>query len=155
VALSPRYRGTLGAVALAPPLRGRERELSRIRVLLADDHEDFLAVALRLLEPRFEVVKSVSDGQAVIDEASALDPDVLVLDISMPIVNGLEAARQLRATGFTGKIIFLTVHADADYVRAAVAAGAFGYVVKSRLASDLPLALNEVVAGRQFFSPVT
>ncbi len=131
-----------------------EAQLTRIRILLADDHQDFLAVTVRLLEPEFDVVKAVSDGQAVIDEASRLEPDVLVLDITMPILNGIEAARQLRAAGFKGKIVFLTVHGDADYVRAAVAAGADAYVVKSRLASDLLPALNEVLAGRQLISPL-
>jgi DNA-binding NarL/FixJ family response regulator len=129
--------------------------LARIRVLLADDHRDFLDVTARLLEPRFEVVKSVGDGQAVIDEAARHEPDLLVLDISMPRVNGIDAARHLRDAGFKGKVIFLTVHGDADYVRAALAAGAFGYVVKSRLASDLLPAVDEVLSGRMFVSPTT
>jgi DNA-binding NarL/FixJ family response regulator len=128
--------------------------LARIRVLLADDNQEFLAVTARLLEPEFDVVKTVSDGQEVIDQAPGLNPDVLVLDITMPRLNGMEAARQLMAAGFPGKIIFLTVHSDADYVGAAAAAGATGYVVKSRLASDLRPALNEVLAGRRFISPL-
>jgi len=106
-----------------------------------------------LLEHDFDVVKAVGDGQAVIDEASRLRPDVLVLDITMPIVNGLAAARRLKAAGFSGKIIFLTVHGDADYVRAAHSVGAEGYVVKNRIATDLLLALREVLADRSFVSP--
>jgi DNA-binding NarL/FixJ family response regulator len=130
--------------------------LAPIRILLADDHRQWLAVAARLLESQYEVVTMVTDGQSVIDEASRLAPDVLVLDISMPALNGIAAARRLRAQGFSKKIIFLTVHGDPDYVSAAVAAGAHGYVIKSRLASDLPLALKEVIAGRQFISmPLT
>ena len=133
----------------------QEENLARIRILLADDKQDFLAVAAQLLEAEFDVVKRVGDGQAVIDEVSKLNPDVLVLDISMPVLNGIAAARRLREEGFTGCIVFLTVHGDAEYVRAALAAGALGYVIKSRLASDLLLALHEVLSGRQFISPST
>ena len=122
-------------------------------MLLADDHKDFLGVVTRLLEPEFVVVKAVGNGQALIDEVARLEPQVLVLDISMPVLNGIEAACQLRAAGSRAKIVFLTVHQDPDYVRGALAAGALGYVVKSRLASDLPLALREALAGRSFVSP--
>jgi DNA-binding NarL/FixJ family response regulator len=127
--------------------------VERVRVLLADNHEDLLAVAARLLEPEFEVVKTVGNGQAAIDGAVSLVPDVLVLDISMPVQNGMETARLLRAAGSKVKIVFLTVHQDPDYVLGAFSAGAQGYVVKSRLASDLTLALREVLAGRSFVSP--
>jgi DNA-binding NarL/FixJ family response regulator len=121
--------------------------------VLADDHATCLETTTRLLEPEFAVVKTVGDGQSLIDEAARLDPDVLVLDISMPVLNGMEAARRLKAAGSRAKIVFLTVHADSDYVRAALAAGALGYVVKCDLASDLPLALREALAGRSFVSP--
>ena len=124
-----------------------------MRVLLADDHDEFLAVAARLLEPDYDVVAKVSDGQAAIDEATRLAPDVLVLDISMPVLGGMEAARQLRSAGAQAKIVFLTVHEDPEFVRSARQAGAEGYVVKSRLVSDLPLALSEVLAGRTYVSP--
>jgi DNA-binding NarL/FixJ family response regulator len=134
--------------------RSWERELVRARVLLADDHPDFLAATARLLATEFEVVEAVSDGQAVVDDAPRLDPDLLVVDIGMPVLNGLEAARRLKATGSRAKIVFLTVHDDADYVRAAQSAGGLGYVVKSRLASDLPVALREALAGRSFVSPL-
>jgi len=127
--------------------------LGCVRVLLADDHQSFLAVAKRLLEPEFEVVKTVRNGEALIDEAVKLTPDVIVLDISMPKLNGIEAARQLKAAGSTAKIVFLTVHEDLDYVRGALAAGAHGYVIKPRLASDLLPALREVLAGGCFVSP--
>ena len=127
--------------------------MDRVRVLLADDHEDFLAVATRLLEPEFDVVKAVNNGQALIDEATRLDPDVLVLDISMPVLNGIEAARHLKAAGCGARIVFLTVHGDPDYVRAALGTGPHGYVVKCRLASDLLPALREALAGRSFISP--
>jgi DNA-binding NarL/FixJ family response regulator len=127
--------------------------LSRVRVLLADDHENFLALEAQLLEPEFDVIEKVQDGRASLEQATRLQPDVLVLDITMPLVNGIEAAQQLRASGSEVKIVFLTVHSDAEYVREAVAAGALGYVIKSRMASDLLPALRAASAGREFFSP--
>ena len=127
--------------------------MSRARVLLADDHEEFLAVEARLLEPEFEVVTTARDGRVALEEAARLGPDVLILDISMPGLNGIEAARHLRAAGCRAKIVFLTVHGDPDYVRAGLAAGATAYVVKSRLAADLVPALTEALAGRSFVSP--
>ncbi len=128
-------------------------ETARARVLLADDHHDFLAATARLLEPEFDVVETVDNGQALVEGAPRLDPDLLVVDIAMPILNGIEAARQLTASGTRAKIVFLTVHDDEDYVRAAQAAGALGYVIKSRLASDLAPALREALEGRTFVSP--
>jgi DNA-binding NarL/FixJ family response regulator len=130
----------------------KEEHLGRIRVLLADDHPEFLAVATRLLESEYEVVKTVSNGQALVNEASVLSPDLIVLDITMPGLNGIAAARQIRAKGFAGKIVFLTVHADPDYVRAALAAGAQGFVIKSGLASDLLPGVREVLAGGSYLS---
>ena len=131
----------------------REKHLASMRVLLADDHLEFLAITARLLESEYEVIKMVSDGQAVVEEAAALSPDLIVLDITMPVLNGIAAARQLRAAGFMGKIIFLTIHEDPDHVRAALEAGANGFVVKSRLASDMVLGLREVIAGGLYISP--
>jgi DNA-binding NarL/FixJ family response regulator len=130
-----------------------ETEFVRARVLLADDHPDFLAATARFLASEFDVVETLGDGQAVVEDAPRLDPDLLVVDIGMPVLNGLEAARRLKATGSRAKIVFLTVYEDTDYVRAAQSAGALGYVVKSRLASDLPIALREALAGRCFVSP--
>jgi DNA-binding NarL/FixJ family response regulator len=142
-------------IAASVPVRKlfREKPLNRPRVLLADDEPDFLAVAARLLEPEFEIVKAVGDGEQVLKEATHLEPDVLVLDISMPVLNGIDAARRLRSAGCRAKIVFLTVHCDPEYVEACFAAGARAYVIKSGLVSDLPLALKEVLAGRSFVSP--
>jgi DNA-binding NarL/FixJ family response regulator len=122
-------------------------------VLLADDHDAVLTVAARLLGQEFEVVRAVRDGQAVLEAAAKLRPDVVVLDIAMPVLSGLEAARRLQADGGAAKVVFLTVYEDPDYLRAARAAGALGYVVKDRLASDLPVAVREALAGRPFVSP--
>src|SRR3954452_11182191 len=129
-------------VLVLPFQARREAPLSRVTVLLADDHEDFLAVERRLLEPEFEVVLTVRDGRAAVEAAARLEPDLLVLDLSMPVMDGIAAARSLRASGSRARIVFLTVHGDPDYVRAALSAGAQGYVVKCRLASDLILALR-------------
>jgi DNA-binding NarL/FixJ family response regulator len=139
-----------GSVCRTPAKR--EEPLSRSRVLLADDHEAFLAVEARLLEPEFEVVTTARDGRAVLEEVARLAPDILLLDISMPVLDGIQAARLLKAFGCQANI-FMTVHGDQDYVQAGLAAGALGYVVKSRLATDLLPALREVLAGRCFVSP--
>jgi DNA-binding NarL/FixJ family response regulator len=124
-----------------------------VSVLLADDHGDFLATVVRHLEPHFDVVGTVSNGQALVDEAARLAPDVVVLDITMPVVNGIDAARKLKATGSRARIVFLTVHADLDYVRAAFGVGALGYVLKSELASDLLPCLRDALGGRSYVSP--
>ena len=123
------------------------------RVLLADDHEEFLAAVVRHLEPHFEIVRTVGNGRTLLDAAARLAPDVIVLNISMPVMNGVEAARRLRAAGTSAKIVFLTVHADQDYVRAALGTGALGYVLKSELASDLLPCLREALQGRSYVSP--
>ena len=121
-------------------------------VLLADDHEDFLAAVVRHLEPHFEVVKTFSNGQALLEEAFPLKPDLIVLDISMPVLNGLDTAKRLKALGSCAEIVFLTVQTDPDYVHAAFEAGARGYVVKSELASELLFCLREALDGRHFVS---
>jgi DNA-binding NarL/FixJ family response regulator len=122
-------------------------------VLLADDHEVFLAAVVRHLEPHFEVVRAVGNGRALLEEAVRLEPDLIVLDISMPGLTGLEVARRLRALGSSARIVFLTVHADPDYVQAAFAAGALGYVLKSELTSELLACLRDALVGRPFVSP--
>jgi DNA-binding NarL/FixJ family response regulator len=108
---------------------------------------------VRLLDPEFEVVGVVDNGKALLEAAARMQPDVVVADISMPILSGIESAQRLREAGSTAKIVFLTVHEDPDFLRAALAAGGAGYVVKSRLASDLRAAIKEALAGRLFVSP--
>jgi DNA-binding NarL/FixJ family response regulator len=105
-----------------------------------------------LLESEFDVVGSVGDGQSLLDSVFELHPDVVVVDISMPILSGIEAARRLRGLGSEVKIVFLTVHADPELVREAFEAGGLAYVVKFSLASDLLPAIREVLAGRSFVS---
>jgi DNA-binding NarL/FixJ family response regulator len=136
---------------------GREssqgKTLARVRILLADDHPDMLAVVAHLLGAIFDVVGMVGDGDSLLDAAADLQPDVLVLDISMPHLTGIEAARRLKKCGNTARIVFLTVHEDPDFVRASLATGAFGYVVKPRVGTDLVVAIREALAGRIFISP--
>ncbi len=124
----------------------------RTRVLLADDHPRILSRLTDLLEPEFKVIAVVGDGQSLIEMAESLQPDLIITDISMPLLSGIEAAKNIMKSTPQTKIIFLTVHTDPDYVREALELGAVGYVVKSRLVSDLQLAIGEVLAGRTYVS---
>lgn len=127
--------------------------MARVRILLADDHKAMRERVVHLLEDEFEVLGALEDGQAVVNAALELKPDVCLIDISMPILNGIEVANELKQDGSTAKIIFLTIHEDPDFVQAALNTGASGYVVKSRIASDLLTAVRDVLAGRKFVSP--
>ena len=127
--------------------------MARARILLADDHKEIRDRAVRLLEPEFEVVGAVADGNALVRVSAQLKPDVCIIDISMPYLNGIEAAIKLRENGSEARIVFLTVNEDSDFVRAALKTGALGYVVKSRMASDLCLAINGAIRGQLFVSP--
>jgi DNA-binding NarL/FixJ family response regulator len=125
----------------------------RPRVLLADDHPAMLALTADALADHCLVVGSVGDGRTLLAEAERLHPDVIVLDITMPRLDGIEAARQLLHFDQPARLVFLTVHEDADYARAALDVGGIGYVVKSRLASDLLTAIRAALANRSFISP--
>jgi DNA-binding NarL/FixJ family response regulator len=127
------------------------------RVLLADDLPEMLQKVTQLLQDDFDVVGSAQNGQEAIEAAKPLNPDLLVLDISMPILDGIQAASRLRGLGCKAKVIFLTVHEDRDYVEAAFSVGALGYVLKSRVATDLIPAVQEALLGHKFtsfFQPV-
>ena len=124
-----------------------------MRVLLADDHPGVLGVVQDLLEPNFDIVGCVDNGESLFEAAMKLHPDVIVTDISMPKLSGIEAANRLRESGSSSKIVFLTVHTDPDIVRVALETGALGYVVKTSLTTDLLFAIPEVLAGRAFVSP--
>jgi len=123
------------------------------RVLLADDHAALLEKVGQLLDREFDVVGKVRDGQALLDAAERLKPDLVIVDISMPVMGGIEATHRLMEADSNARIVFLTVHEDPNFIREAFAAGASGYVVKSRIALDLIAAVNEVLAGRSFTSP--
>jgi DNA-binding NarL/FixJ family response regulator len=124
------------------------------RVLLVDDNAAMLSRAAAALRYCCRVVGSVNDSRKALEAALALKPDVIVLDISMPGMSGLEVASRLREAGSTAALVFLTVHDEEDIILAAKAAGAMGYVVKPRLGSDLTLAVQEARAGRPFVSPL-
>jgi DNA-binding NarL/FixJ family response regulator len=124
----------------------------RLRVLLADDNQDVLNRAAEVLSGSCSIVAAVTDALAGCETAEAVRPDVIVLDISMPRMNGLEVATNLRRAGSTAAVVFCTVHDDEEVVRAAKATGAIGYVLKRRLAADLVHAVVEASAGRPFVS---
>lgn len=126
--------------------------LSKIRIILADDHPRFPEIAEHLLGSDFEVVAKVGDGQAMFEAAMCLQPDIVVSDISMPGLNGIDAADLLQESGCKAKIIFLSVHIDAEFVRRCLLTGAFGYVLKSRIPTELVPAIYEVLAGHIFVS---
>ena len=127
--------------------------VARPRVLLVDDNEAMLARAKAALTTCCDVVGAVGDGQKALVAAGTLRPDVIVLDISMPGLSGLDVAFYLRQVGSTAAIVFLTVHEDEEFVVAATKAGALGYVVKSRLMCDLITAVRDASVGRPFVSP--
>ena len=125
----------------------------RPRLLLADDHPAMLALTAAVLAGECLVVGAVGDGRALLTEAERLHPDVIVLDITMPRLDGIEAARQLQRSHRPARLVFLTLHEDADFAQAALDAGGLGYVVKARLASDLLPAIRAALADRRFVSP--
>lgn len=127
--------------------------VSQKRILLADDHPGALAQAAGRLREDYDVTGTVTNGLDLLDAALRLDPDVIVLDISMPGLNGFEAAQRLKQAGCRSKLVFLTVWEDVDFAREAMSVGADAYVVKSRLASDLKLAVSEALAEHKFVSP--
>ncbi|MFQ5656399.1 MAG: response regulator [Candidatus Methylomirabilales bacterium] len=128
--------------------------MKRARVLLADDHT-IVAEGLRsLLEPEFELVGTVQDGRALVAATEKLSPDVIVVDISMPLLNGIEAASRLKKAGSPAKIIFLTMHPDPTYAIRALDAGASAYVLKHSAASELVKAIREALKGRVYVTPL-
>jgi DNA-binding NarL/FixJ family response regulator len=124
------------------------------RVLLADDHTLLLGAFEKLLSDECDVVGQVSDGRALVAAAEQLKPDVIVLDISMPLLNGVEAARQIKQKLKTVKLVFLTMNEDADLAAEAFRAGASAYLLKRSAASELPLAIREVMQGRSYVTPL-
>jgi DNA-binding NarL/FixJ family response regulator len=128
--------------------------MNRPRVLLADDHRLLREAFAQLLEPGCEVVGSVADGRALLAAAAELRPDIVVLDIAMPLLNGLDAGRQLRRSMPEVKLIFLTVSEDPDVAAEAFQAGASGYLLKNSAASELLQAIQEVAQGRSYVTPL-
>ena len=124
----------------------------RWRLLLADDHKPMLASVKELLRVHYDVVGMACDGETLLDLVAKLEPDIAVIDISMPGLNGMAAARCLKDSGTRTKLIFLTIYANPEFVRAAFAVGALGYVLKRCIVTDLPLAIEAALAGKRFLS---
>lgn len=127
--------------------------MKKPRVLMADDHSLILAGLRKLIEGECDVVGTVEDGRALVEAAQKLRPDLILLDISMPLLNGLEAARQLHALVPDSKLIFLTMHASPTYATEAFQVGASGYLLKRSAASELSLAIRSVLQGDHYLTP--
>jgi DNA-binding NarL/FixJ family response regulator len=128
--------------------------MTKPRVLLADDHTLVLEGIAKLLESEVDLLKTVEDGRALIEAARELRPDVVLLDISMPRLNGVEAARRLRRLLPEAKLIFLTMHGDVNYVSEALRVGAAGYVLKRSAVTELIYAIHQVMSGKTYVTPL-
>jgi DNA-binding NarL/FixJ family response regulator len=128
--------------------------MAKPRVLLADDHVLLLGAFEKLLADECDVVGQVSDGRALVAEAERLKPDLIVLDISMPLLNGLEAARQIKQRVRDVKLVFLTMNEDARLAAEAFRSGASAYLLKRSIASELVTAVREVMQGRSYVTPL-
>ena len=128
--------------------------MGRPRILIADDHAMVLDAFRKLLEPSYDVVGTVTDGQALLRAAEALAPDVVLVDLAMPHLNGLDAVERLRQTRPRMRLIVFTMHEDADTAREAIRRGAAGYVIKSAGSSELFEAIDQVLQGKVYVSEV-
>jgi len=128
--------------------------MKKPRILLADDHKIVLEGLRGILEPEFELAGTVEDGRALVAEAVKLRPDVIVVDISMPRLNGIEAVRQIKKNDAEIKVVFLTMHSDASYAAEALEAGASGFVLKHSASSELITAIKEAIRGRTYVTPL-
>jgi DNA-binding NarL/FixJ family response regulator len=126
--------------------------MRKLRVLLADDHRGLLEIVRSLLKIEVEIVGCVDNGESLFKSAMELHPDVIVTDISMPRISGIEAVDRLRESGCSSKVVFLTSHSDPDFVDAALKTGALAYVLKNSIATDLLFAIREAFVGRVFIS---
>lgn len=127
--------------------------MKRGRILLADDHVLILDGFRKVLEPHYEVVEAVRDGRSLVEAALSRKPDLIILDIAMPLLNGIDAARQIRRKLPRVKLLFVTVHASPAYLREALTAGASGYVLKSSAREEILTAVEDVLAGRAYVTP--
>ena len=126
--------------------------MKKKRILLADDHKIITESLKNILEPAYEVVGMVEDGYMLVEEAARLLPDVIIADISMPKLNGLEAVRQIKKKGIGSKIIMLTMHPDVTYASKAFDAGALGYVLKHSAHTELLQAVEQALLGKKFIT---
>jgi DNA-binding NarL/FixJ family response regulator len=128
-------------------------QIRKPRVLLADDHGVLLAGVRKLIEDRCDIVGAVADGRALLEAASRLQPDLIILDISMPLLNGLDAARHLKKSLPETKLLFLTMHASPRYATEAFKVGANGFLLKQSADEELPQAITAVLQGKHFLTP--
>jgi DNA-binding NarL/FixJ family response regulator len=128
--------------------------VDKVKILLADDHRIVLEGLKNLLEADYDVVGMVEDGQSLVQEALLLKPDIIVADISMPSLNGIDAVLQIRKEGLNPKVIFLTMHNDAMYAKEVLDMGASGFVLKHSASSELITAIQEALRGNTHISPV-
>ena len=124
------------------------------RVLLADDHALIIEGFKRILEDRYDLIGTAVDGRALIESAKTLQPDVIILDVSMPLLNGIDAAAHLKKLCPMAKLIFVTMHADTEYVRSAFEAGASAYVLKRSAVDELEQAIRAVLSGHSYITPL-
>jgi CheY-like chemotaxis protein len=134
------------------PARTNSGFVTAPTILLVDDNHAVLEVLVGMLEPTYKIAATLCNGTAVVDQAAALHPDLIILDVSLGDVSGFEVAKRLKRAGSPAKIIFLSLHEDMDFVGAAFGLGASGYVFKSRLTTDLENAIAAVLSGGQFSS---
>src|SRR5687768_18500843 len=124
--------------------------MRRLRILMADDHKMFAQGLRSLFQNEFELLATVENGQALVEAARILNPDVIIVDISMPVMNGFDAVRQLKKEGCRAKIVFLTMHADEGLVAEALRCGASGYVLKQSVGEELMSAITQVSEGKVY-----
>ena len=122
-------------------------------ILLADDHPPLVEAALTILKPHYDIVGVATDGDTLVSEAIRLCPDVVVSDITLPIVSGIEAIHRLRLSSSQAKVVFLTVHAEEGFLKACMAEGALGYILKSHMKTELIPAIEAALDGRSYVSP--
>lgn len=126
--------------------------MSRPRILLADDHQALKERVATLLGASYEIVGAVNNGQELVKEATRLQPDVIVLDITMPLMDGIEAAHELRKRGLTSRLVFLTIHCEDEFVKASLDEGGQGYVLKAHMKTHLIPAIEAALMGCTFLS---
>ena len=126
----------------------------RPRILLADDHHDLLEAEIALLLPHYDVVGVTTDGVSLVSEVQRLNPDVVVVDITMPLMNGIDAVQKLKKAGATANFVFLTINTGSEFVQACQDAGALGYVWKSRMKTHLIPAIEAALKNLTYVSPL-
>jgi DNA-binding NarL/FixJ family response regulator len=125
----------------------------KTKILLADDHPPFVEAALAILKPHYDILGIATDGAMLVSEAFRLRPEVIVSDITLPIFNGIEAIHRLRTSNSQAKVVFLTIHSEEGFLEACLAEGALGYVLKSRMRTQLIPAIEAALEGKSYVSP--